>query len=198
MSDRVRTGALVSQPGRYCLRCVSRSGTRPGARTVALTSTLLTAGWTSTTWIPASASSASGTARATSRAWCPSARWPPSTWTTTCGGHARASGLRRRSVLCGSSARGRGWPRTACARRRASTSLPWASAARHAARLRHACATHLLEHQADLRHIQELLGHASVESTQIYTHVNIKHLKATVARCHPRERTALPDGEGAR
>jgi integrase/recombinase XerD len=61
--------------------------------------------------------------------------------------------------------------------------------------LRHACATHLLEHQADLRHIQELLGHASVETTQIYTRVSVKHLRETLARCHPRERNPLWAGD---
>jgi site-specific recombinase XerD len=57
--------------------------------------------------------------------------------------------------------------------------------------LLHACATHLLERGAELRHILELLGHASVATTQIYTHLSIGHLKETLQRCHPRERRNL-------
>lgn len=79
-------------------------------------------------------------------------------------------------------------------------SLAVINAVKHAARragikkeihphsLRHACATHMLKGGADIRHIQRLLGHASLQTTEIYTKVEIGDLKAVHRLYHPRER----------
>jgi site-specific recombinase XerD len=54
--------------------------------------------------------------------------------------------------------------------------------------LRHSYATHLLAGKASVRHVQQLLGHGSIETTAVYTRVGVQDLREVLLRCHPRER----------
>jgi len=63
--------------------------------------------------------------------------------------------------------------------------------------LRHTCATHMLENGADIRFIQQLLGHSKLDTTAIYTEVSIKQLQEVHARCHPSARAGSGQASAA-
>jgi len=108
--------------------------------------------------------------------------WPREAWL----GHAPAESLRRGGPLFVTSRGGRlgrqhAWAAVKAASRAAG--LP-EGVSPHT--LRHSFATHLLEGGADLRVVQELLGHASISTTQLYTHLTGERIREVYARAHPR------------
>ncbi len=84
-------------------------------------------------------------------------------------------------------------PRTVQARVKKWATVQGSRQALHPHMLRHSFASHILESSSDLRAVQELLGHADISTTQIYTHLDFQHLASVYDRAHPRAKKRNKD-----
>ena len=115
-------------------------------------------------------------------------------WSVTCGRRARGSAWTPAPRRCSSPATaGRSTP--TCSARMVTQWMEQAGLPKKGSchLLRHTCATHMLEGGADIRYIQQLLGHEKLDTTAIYTEVSIKQLQEVHARCHPAARLPAAD-----
>ena len=188
-SARWRATGRVRSATARCSKCSTRPGSASAKRSVS-TST------TSTSKTGCCACSAKATRNASCRSAAPPAPCSSSTSATadcSCARRARDVSADTDAVFL--NARGTRISRQAC----------WTIVQRAGARagvdaelsphvLRHSCATHMLDHGADLRVVQELLGHARISTTQVYTKVSPDRLRAVYEASHPRARAVVEAG----